>query len=110
MPDLDRLVAGLRCRDVLADLSEFLDGNLGAERVAAIQAHLSGCDTCARFGGNVGEIVAALRSEGARAPLRFDDAALGSLRARLHDAIATGSRGETQAGGRVRSGPDAHRP
>ncbi len=88
MPDLDRLVAGLRCRDVLADLSEFLDGNLGSERVSAIQAHLAGCDNCARFGGNVAEIVAALRSEGARAP-RLDASALGSLRARLQQAIVT---------------------
>jgi len=88
MPDLDRLVAGLRCRDVLADLSEFLDGNLGTARVAAIQAHLAECDTCARFGGNVGEIVAALRSEGTRAPL-LDESALGSLRTRLQHAILT---------------------
>lgn len=88
MPDLDRLVAGLRCRDVLADLSEFLDGNLGAERVAAIQAHLAECDTCARFGGSVGEIVAALRSEGTRAPL-LNESSLGSLRARLQHAIVT---------------------
>lgn len=94
MPDLDRLVAGLRCRDVLADLSEFLDGTLDTERVAAIQAHLAGCDTCARFGGNVGEIVAALRSEGARTPLRFDAAALDTLRSRLQGAIASGSSGE----------------
>ena len=71
MPDLDRLVAGLRCRDVLADLSEFLDGNLAPERVTAIQAHLAGCDTCARFGGSVGEIVAAL-IDGATTLKRFD--------------------------------------
>lgn len=89
MPDLDRLVAGLRCRDVLADLSEYLDGNLGAERVAAIQAHLAECDNCARFGGNVAEIVTALRSEGTRAP-RLDDSALGTLRARLQRAMSTG--------------------
>lgn len=62
MPDLDRLVAGLRCRDVLADLSEHLDGTLPAERVAAIEAHLAACDTCARFGGTVGALVAALRA------------------------------------------------
>lgn len=78
----------MRCRDVLADLSEFLDGNLGTERVAAMQAHLAGCDTCARFGGNVGKIVTALRSEGTRAPL-LDASALGSLRARLQHAILT---------------------
>jgi anti-sigma factor RsiW len=86
MPDLDRLVAGLRCRDVLADLSEFLDGNLAPERVTAIQAHLAGCDTCARFGGNVGEIVAALRTERDRTPA-FGESALASLRDRVQMAI-----------------------
>jgi anti-sigma factor RsiW len=87
MPDLDRLVAGLRCRDVLADLSEFLDGNLAPARVSAIQAHLADCDTCARFGGSVGAIVATLRSEGERAS-QLDASALDALRARVQVVIA----------------------
>ncbi len=86
MPDLDRRVAGLRCRDVLADLSEFLDGNLPPERVASIQAHLAGCDTCARFGGRVGALVGALQADRDRAP-RLDDVALAALRDRVRLAI-----------------------
>jgi anti-sigma factor RsiW len=69
MPDLNRVVAGLRCRDVLEDLSELLDGALPPERVAAIHAHLAECETCARFGGTVGEIVATLRTHAPVAPL-----------------------------------------
>lgn len=38
---LDTIVAGVRCRDVLADLSDFLDGALGAPRVAELQGHLA---------------------------------------------------------------------
>ncbi len=59
---LDTIVAGIRCRDVLGDLSEYLDGALPAARVAELQAHLSGCDRCARFGGEVSQTIQALRA------------------------------------------------
>ncbi|MCU0648872.1 MAG: zf-HC2 domain-containing protein [Gemmatimonadaceae bacterium] len=62
MADLDRVVAGIACRDVLADLSDFLDGALTATRVAELQAHLDGCDTCARFGADVAATMQALRA------------------------------------------------
>jgi anti-sigma factor RsiW len=91
MPDLDREVAGLSCRDVLADLSDLLDGLLPASRVAAIHAHLAGCETCARFGGSVGAIVAALRAERTRVPTLGSDA-LDALRARVQRAITATSR------------------
>ena len=59
---LDTVVAGLRCREVLNDLSDFLDGALTDTRVQAIQQHLSGCDRCARFGGEVSRTITALRA------------------------------------------------
>lgn len=86
MPDLDRLVAGLRCRDVLSDLSEFLDGTLAPSRVADIQGHLAACDTCAAFGGRVGAIVAALRVA-RNASSSLDESALTLLRDRIQYAI-----------------------
>ena len=86
MPDLDRVVAGLRCRDVLDVLSDLLDGALPEAQVQAVHAHLAGCDSCARFGGSVGEIVAALRAERASAPA-MSHAALEALRARVRVAI-----------------------
>ncbi len=58
---LDSVVAGLRCREVLDDLSDYLDGGLSPDRLVRIQAHLAGCDRCARFGGEVAETVTALR-------------------------------------------------
>ncbi len=61
MPDLNRVVAGLSCREVLADLTPLLDGELPADRVAALQAHVAGCDTCARFGGRFAQAIALLR-------------------------------------------------
>ncbi|MBL0170047.1 MAG: zf-HC2 domain-containing protein [Gemmatimonadaceae bacterium] len=59
---LDTVIAGVRCRDVLADLSEFLDGQLSSERVATLRAHLAACDRCARFGGDVSAALGALRA------------------------------------------------
>lgn len=82
MTDIDRLVAGLTCREVLHDLSDFMDGTLTGERVAQLQAHLADCDTCARFGGNVASAVQALR-HARPAPDDMPDGAAGRLRTRL---------------------------
>lgn len=57
----DRSVAGIRCTEVLEDLSDYLDGELPDERVARIEAHLAGCDWCERFGGDFGAAIRALR-------------------------------------------------
>ena len=61
MPELDRLVAGIRCREVLADLSDFVDQVLPTDRVRQIEAHLQECDWCERFGGEFSSVIAALR-------------------------------------------------
>lgn len=58
---LDTMVAGVRCRDVLADLSEYLDGALDAPRVAQLQGHVAECSHCARFGGHIARTLTALR-------------------------------------------------
>ena len=59
---LETIVAGVRCRDVLAELSEFIDGSLLPARVKELQAHLAGCDNCARFGGHIAQTLTTLRS------------------------------------------------
>ncbi|MCU0622355.1 MAG: zf-HC2 domain-containing protein [Gemmatimonadaceae bacterium] len=61
MSALDRVVAGLSCREVLHRLSPYLDGELAAADVRQIEAHLGDCDTCARFGGHIGRVVQQLR-------------------------------------------------
>lgn len=57
----DREVAGLRCFQVLEKLSEYLDHDLSADETARIDRHLQGCDWCERFGGQMSDVVRALR-------------------------------------------------
>lgn len=47
----ERNVAGMRCGEVLAELSDYLDGEMAPGRLAQVVAHLQGCDACERFGG-----------------------------------------------------------
>lgn len=68
MADLDRVVGGLRCRDVLNLLAEFVDGELSTEVLARVRDHLDGCDTCEKFGREYGKLVALLRAGHARVP------------------------------------------
>ena len=56
-------VAGLRCDAVLGHLSDYLDGAVEPETREAIEAHLRGCDVCARFGGEFTQVVRSLRGQ-----------------------------------------------
>ncbi len=82
MPELDRIVAGLRCREVLADLSDFLDEELPVGRTEQIRAHLRGCDWCERFGGEFAGMVARFRRALAQA-----DALEPGVERRLHERL-----------------------
>ncbi len=62
MPDIDRMIAGLRCRDLLSLLTDYVDGELSAKEVGRVDAHLRGCVYCAKFGGEYGALVAELKS------------------------------------------------
>ena len=55
-----RLVGGLWCGDVLAVLSDLLDGGLSPEGGDRVRAHLAGCGECSRFGKEFGRVVRAL--------------------------------------------------
>ncbi len=61
----ERTVAGLRCSEVLAQLSDYVDGELDASQVERVETHLLGCPSCERFGKNFGSMVVALRNEAA---------------------------------------------
>jgi anti-sigma factor RsiW len=57
----ERMIAGLHCGEVLADLSEHLDGRLSLDRAERIDEHLAGCSDCGRLLGEVTAAVRALR-------------------------------------------------
>jgi anti-sigma factor RsiW len=57
----ERNVGGLWCREVLGLLDRYVDGTLEADELASVQAHVRGCDHCARFGGAYARVVSALR-------------------------------------------------
>jgi anti-sigma factor RsiW len=66
-PREEKVIAGLSCSDVLALLSDYLDGDLPPEARQQVEAHLRGCEGCARFGGEFKATVQALRSHLTRA-------------------------------------------
>lgn len=59
----ERNVGGLVCSEVLARLSDYLDGRVSEADRVRIDAHLEGCDACERFGGAFGKAIGALRHE-----------------------------------------------
>jgi anti-sigma factor RsiW len=62
----EKVVGGLSCSEVLERLSDYVDGELAAEERARVEAHLRGCDACARFGGEFRSTVRALKAHLAR--------------------------------------------
>jgi len=89
MAELERIVAGMSCREVLADLSDYIDGNLTDERVAQIRAHVQDCDWCERFGGEFSAVVKGLRELLAE-PEPIDDDVEQRLLKRLRQEYAPG--------------------
>ena len=79
----DREVAGIRCMQVLAKLSSYLDDELSPPEVELLSAHVSGCDTCERFGGRFSRAVMALRASAAAPTPEQDAARAARLKARL---------------------------
>jgi anti-sigma factor RsiW len=66
-PREEKVIAGLSCGDVLALLSDYLDGELAEAPRRQVEDHLRGCEGCARFGGEFTATVRALRAHLARA-------------------------------------------
>lgn len=61
MKEKERMVAGLRCTEVLAKLSSYLDGDLNAGERTAIEEHVRGCDWCTKFGEEFVSVVEGLK-------------------------------------------------
>jgi anti-sigma factor RsiW len=58
----ERIVAGLHCGEVVADVTEYLEGRLSPQRAARIGEHLNGCDDCQRLAEEISAVVRALRA------------------------------------------------
>lgn len=78
----ERVVGGLSCSAVLADLSRLLDGELPEAEASLLQAHVSGCDVCELFGRRFAGVIQALR-EGLGTPDPLDPAVVERLRDRM---------------------------
>lgn len=63
--DDEQQVAGLWCREVLAMLSDYVDGTLSPAARANVEAHVQACANCARFGTSFATVVADIRALGA---------------------------------------------
>ena len=62
----EKVVAGLSCGEVLERLSDYLDGDLDQAAREQVEAHLRGCEGCARFGGEFQSTVRSLKAHLAR--------------------------------------------
>ncbi len=78
----ERVVGGLSCSAVLADLSRLLDGELPEAEASRLKAHVAGCDVCERFGLRFAGVIRGLR-EGLGTPDPLDLAVVERLRARM---------------------------
>ena len=78
---------GLSCSQVLAQLSDFLDGELAPPARAAIEAHVRQRVRCAQFGGAVAAVLQGLRRQvGGGAAAGFDAQTAGRLAEALRRA------------------------
>jgi|GEM_PF-323404 len=66
-------IAGLWCDEVLAVLSDYVDGVLDDATRAQVEAHVQECDECARFGADFAAMVGAIRAQLASPPTVDDD-------------------------------------
>ncbi|MFO0714004.1 MAG: zf-HC2 domain-containing protein [Sandaracinus sp.] len=75
----EREVAGLRCGQVLAGLTEYLAGGLDTATRERVEQHVRGCTHCERFGGEFGHAIRAIRGSAVAPPIEV----LARLEARL---------------------------
>ena len=77
----ERRVAGLLCSEILAGLSDYMDGALEPDVRTRVEEHVRGCDACARFGGRFAGTMARLRTSLLDEPV--PEGVLERVRARL---------------------------
>ena len=57
---------GAVCQELVAQLSDYVDGELEADLCAAIEAHLAGCPNCRVIVDTVQKVIRLYRAEAAR--------------------------------------------
>jgi anti-sigma factor RsiW len=73
-----------RCQQQLLELSAYLEGDLGPDQMAALDAHLAGCECCGRMAASLRRAIALCRSEEVRdLPSEVQADALARVRALL---------------------------
>jgi hypothetical protein len=77
----ERVVGGLSCSVVLADLSRLLDGELPGAEASRLPAHVSDCDFSERFGRRFAGVLRDPR-EGLREPEPLEAGIAARLRVR----------------------------
>ena len=55
-----------RCRDLVAQISDYLDGELSEEHVAALERHLAKCACCTEFADSLRRAVITCRASGGK--------------------------------------------
>jgi anti-sigma factor RsiW len=80
-PD-ERQVAGLRCSEVMEDLSAYLERELPPARARAIEAHVAECRRCALFGAGFAALIDQIH-----ATLAEPDPVPAEVEARLHASL-----------------------
>ncbi len=81
----DRDIAGIRCKEVLAHLSEYVDGDIDPRTKKKIDGHLAGCDWCEKFGGEFSKVIGEFRRNLSRAA-PIDQSLAERLRAKINQA------------------------
>ncbi|MFA5911266.1 MAG: zf-HC2 domain-containing protein [Vicinamibacterales bacterium] len=57
-----------RCRSLLLEVSQFLDGDLTPARRKTIERHITECGCCGTLAGRLRKTIAACRAEGNKRP------------------------------------------
>jgi anti-sigma factor RsiW len=77
---LDDEIEGVTCRQVLAALGDYVDGELAGELLGNVERHVRVCSRCERFGGMFAAVIQRLREE---CHVEDEPATFDRLRARL---------------------------
>lgn len=94
------------CRELLAELFDYLDGELSAARYRALERHLGRCPCCGELAENLRKAVAVCRAEGStRLPAAVRARARARIRALLGTVSAPSSRARTKPPARTSGVP-----